>query len=219
MNFYTNFYAPTLKKEIKVNKITFVDYFELNSYIQNSDYINANNVLNTICEKSLVDSYQLTNLDKFSLLLHLKIEFLDPVLKLLAKDSDANSITYEVILKNIIDKCRKYKNDKIVLPTQLYYVDVNDILKETDNSIDEIKENINENKILLFEVPEFIKGIPKIYLNCFDNTFFYFCKVLYSSNLSNFYKKIIFLKKDFNFLLSEIYNMNPKELDIFLNTK
>jgi hypothetical protein len=219
MNFYTNFYTPTLKKEIRVNKITFGDYFELNSYIQNSDYINANNVLNTICEKSLVDSYKLTNLDKFSLLLHLKIEFLDPVLKLLAKDSDENSITYEVILKNIVDKCKLYKNENIVLPSQLYYADANDILKETGNSIDEIKRNINMNKILMFEVPEFIKGIPKLYLNCFDNTFFYFCKVLYSSNLSNFYKKIKFLKKDFNFLLSEIYNMNPKELDIFLNTK
>lgn len=219
MNFYTNFYIPTLKKEIRVNKITFGDYFEFNSYIENSDYINANNVLNAICEKALIDSTKLTNLDKFSLLLHLKIQFLDPILKLSAKDNESNTVTYEIVLKNILDNCLKYKSEDIILPTQLYYGDVKDILKETGNSVGEIKKNINENKILMFEVPDFVKGIPKIYLNCFDNTLFYFCKVLYSSNLSNFYKKIKILKKDFNFLLSEIYDMHPKELDIFLNTK
>jgi hypothetical protein len=219
MNFYTNFYIPTLKKEIIVNKITFGDYFEFNSYIENSDYVNANNVLNTICEKALITPQKLTNLDKFSLLLHLKIQFLDPILKLSAKDHESNSITYEIVLKNIMDNCLKYKSDNIILPNELYYKDVEDILKETGNNIDKIKKNINENKILMFDVPSFVKGIPKIYLNCFDNTLFYFCKVLYSSNLFNFYKKIKILKKDFNFLLSEIYNMNPKELDIFLNTK
>lgn len=219
MDFYTNFYAPTLKKEIKVNKLTFGDYFKLNSYIENSDYININNTLNEICEKSLMNDLKFSNLDKFSLLLHLKQFFLDPILKLSAKDSESNQISYELILKDIIKRCNKYEKNNIILPSQLYYENANDILKETGHTIGEIKKNINENKILMFDVPDFIKGIPKIYINCFDNTLFYFCKVLYSSNLSNFYKKIKILKKDFNFLLSEIYDMHPKELDIFLNTK
>jgi hypothetical protein len=101
----------------------------------------------------------------------------------------------------------------------MYYADVNEILNETGNSIDSIKKHINDSKTLMFEVPDFIKGIPKIYLNCFDNTLFYFSKLLYTSNLQNMYKKIIFLKKNFNFLLSEIYDMDPKELEVFLNTK
>ena len=85
--------------------------------------------------------------------------------------------------------------------------------------MESIKNHIDKNKILMFKIPSFIKGIPKVYINCFDNTLFYFCKLLYTSNLLNFYKKIKILKKDFNFLLSEIYDMSPKELDIFLNTK
>ncbi len=71
----------------------------------------------------------------------------------------------------------------------------------------------------MFPVPDFVKGIPKVYVNCFDNTFFYFSKLLYGTNLQNLYKKIKNLKKNFNFLLSEIYDMNPREIDIFLDTK
>ena len=72
-------------------------------------------------------------------------------------------------------------------------------MEETGKSIDEIKDHINQNKILMFGVPDFIKGIPNVYINCFDNTFFYFCKLLYNTNLTVFYKKIKNLKKNFNF--------------------
>ncbi len=219
MDFYTNFFVPSLKEEIKVNKITFGDYFKLNSYIENSDYINANCVLNDICEKSFEHDYELKNLDKFALLLHLKIVFLNPILVLLGKNKEDEQISYELVLKNILNKCSQYNIENFKLPTQLYYSNVENILKETNYQIEDIQQHINKNKILMFDVPDFIKNIPNIYVNCFDNTFFYFCKVLYSSNLNNFYKKIKILKKDFNFLLSEIYNMSPKEVDIFLNTK
>lgn len=219
MDYYTDCYIPSLNKEIKVNKITFGDYFELNSYIQSSNYINMNNVFNKICEKSLDDINQITNLDKFALLLHLKHTFLSPILNLAAKDKDDNNISYDIIINDIFERIKEYKKEDFVLPKQLYYTDTSDILKETGNSIESIKKHIDKNKILMFNVPSFIKGIPKVYINCFDNTLFYFCKLLYTSNLLNFYKKIKILKKDFNFLLSEIYDMSPKELDIFLNTK
>jgi hypothetical protein len=91
--------------------------------------------------------------------------------------------------------------------------------KNRELTVEEIKEHILKNKILLFDVPEVIKGIPKVYLNCFDNTLFYFSKLLYSTNFKDLYRKIILLKKHFNFSLSEIYSLSPKELDIFLNTK
>lgn len=219
MDFYTNFYVPSLKKELKVNKITFGDCFKFNSYIESSDYVNANCVLNDICEKSFEHDYELKNLDKFALLLHLKIVFLNPVLTLLGKNEEDKEVSYEIILKNVLNKCNEYNIENFQLPTQLHYSNVEDIVKETKHSIEDIKKHISENKILMFDIPSFIKKIPNIYINCFDNTFFYFCKVLYSSNLTNFYKKIKILKKDFNFLLSEIYDMNPKEIDIFLNTK
>ena len=219
MDFYTNCYIPSLKKEIKVNKLTFGDYFELNSYIQNSDYININRIFNKICEKSLKDLNEISNLDKFSILLHLKTVFLGPMLSLSAKDKDENNITYDIILNDIFENIKKYEKKDFILPKYLYYADSEDILKETGNNIENIKKHIEENKHLLFKVPSFIRGIPTVYINCFDNTLFYFCKLLYSSDLLNFYKKIKILKKDFNFLLSEIYDMSPKELDIFLNTK
>jgi hypothetical protein len=219
MDFYTNCYIPSLKKEIKVNKITFGDYFELNSYIQNSDYININRIFNKICERSLKDLNEISNLDKFSILLHLKTVFLGPMLSLSAKDRDENNITYDIILNDIFENIKKYEKKDFILPKNLYYADSEDILKETGNNIENIKKHIEDNKHLLFKVPSFIRGIPTVYINCFDNTLFYFCKLLYSSDLLNFYKKIKILKKDFNFLLSEIYDMSPKELDIFLNTK
>jgi len=219
MDFYTNFYVPSLKKELKVNKITFGDYFKFNSYIESSDYINANCVLNDICGKSFRHDYELKNLDKFALLLHLKIVFLNPILTLLGKNEESEQISYELILKNILNKCNQYNIENFKLPTELYYPNVENILNETKYGIEDIRQHIIKNKILMFDVPDFIKNIPNIYINCFDNTFFHFCKVLYSSNLTNFYKKIKILKKDFNFLLSEIYDMSPKEIDIFLNTK
>lgn len=219
MDFYTNCYIPSLKKEISLNKITFGDYFQLNSYIQNSDYLAVNQTLNKICEKSCKEYNQLKNLDKFIILIHLKSIFLDPILKLKAKNNDGDKITYEVLLNSIIENCKKYKTENFNLPKNLYYKDVKDILKETNLKIDDIKTHIDSNKLLMFEVPEMIKNVPKVYFNCFDNTLFYFSKLLYSNNLLNLYKKIAILKKNFNFLLSEIYDMSPKELDIFLNTK
>jgi hypothetical protein len=219
MNLYTKCYIPSLKNEIKIKNITFGDYFKLNSYIENSDYETINDGFNEICEKSSSDYNLLTNIDKFIILLHQKINFINPILKLSAKDDDSNSISYEILLHNILKESFKYNINSIKLPKNMYYGDVDDILNETGNSIDSIKKHINDSKILMFEVPDFIKGIPKIYLNCFDNTLFYFSKLLYTSNLQNMYKKIIFLKKNFNFLLSEIYDMDPKELEVFLNTK
>jgi hypothetical protein len=219
MNLYTKCYIPSLKNEIKIKNITFGDYFKLNSYIENSDYETINDGFNEICEKSSSDYNLLTNIDKFIILLHQKINFINPILKLSAKDDDSNSISYEILLHNILKESFKYNINSIKLPKNMYYGDVDEILNETGNSIDSIKKHINDSKILMFEVPDFIKGIPKIYLNCFDNTLFYFSKLLYTSNLQNMYKKIIFLKKNFNFLLSEIYDMDPKELEVFLNTK
>jgi hypothetical protein len=219
MNLYTKCYIPSLKNEIKIKNITFGDYFKLNSYIENSDYDTINDGFNEICEKSSSDYNLLTNIDKFIILLHQKINFINPILKLSAKDDDSNIVSYEILLRNILKESFKYNINSIKLPKNMYYADVDDILNETGNSIDSIKKHINDSKILMFEVPDFIKGIPKIYLNCFDNTLFYFSKLLYTSNLQNMYKKIIFLKKNFNFLLSEIYDMDPKELEVFLNTK
>jgi hypothetical protein len=219
MNLYTKCYIPSLKNEIKIKNITFGDYFKLNSYIENSDYETINDGFNEICEKSSSDYNLLTNIDKFIILLHQKINFINPILKLSAKDDDSNIVSYEILLRNILKESFKYNINSIKLPKNMYYSDVDDILNETGNSIDSIKKHINDSKILMFEVPDFIKGIPKIYLNCFDNTLFYFSKLLYTSNLQNMYKKIIFLKKNFNFLLSEIYDMDPKELEVFLNTK
>ena len=219
MNLYTKCYIPSLKSEVKIKNITFGDYFRLNSHIENSDYETINDEFNEICEKSSSNYNILTNMDKFVILLHQKINFINPILKLSAKDEDSNIISYEILLHNILKECFKYDTNSIKLPKNIYYSDVSDILNETGNNVDSIKRHINDNKILMFEVPDFIKGIPKIYLNCFDNTLFYFSKLLYTSNLQNMYKKIIFLKKNFNFLLSEIYDMDPKELEVFLNTK
>ena len=133
MDFYTNCYIPSLKKEIKVNKLTFGDYFELNSYIQNSDYININRIFNKICEKSLKDLNEISNLDKFSILLHLKTVFLGPMLSLSAKDKDENNITYDIILNDIFENIKKYEKKDFILPKYLYYADSEDILKETGN--------------------------------------------------------------------------------------
>lgn len=219
MDFFTKCYIPSFKENLKVNKISFGDYFQLNSYISNKDFENTNEIFNLICEKSLKNSKELSNLDKFSILMHLNCEYLDPILKLSAKDEESNSITYEVFLKNVIKELEKYNINEFKLPKQLYYSSASNILKETGKNIEEIKEHIENNKILMFEVPEMIKNIPKVYFNCFDNSLFHFLKLVYSSNMNNLYKKIKTLKKEYNFLLSEIYEMSPKEMDMFLRNK
>jgi hypothetical protein len=218
MDFYTKCYIPTLKKEIRINSIKFGDFVKINNYIQNRDYESINQIFNEICENTNKFPVKIKNLDKFYILLHLKNFFFDPSLRLSGKN-DEESVIFDVLLTDIMKKCLNYDFKNFELPEHLYYKNVEDILKENGQNIEEIKKHINSNKILMFDMPDFIKGIPKVYINCFDNTLFYFCKTLYSSNLSNIYNKIIALKKKFNFSLDEIYNMNPKELDLFLKTK
>jgi hypothetical protein len=219
MNFYTNCYLPTYKKEIKINKLTFGDYLQLNLHIKESDYIAINNMFDVICEKSLGSIENVSNLDKFFVLIQLKNNFLSPVLRLSGKNEEGKNATYEVVLKDILKNCKKYNNSSFKLPKSLYYIDSSDILNETSKTIEEIKQHISNNKISMFDIPDIIKNIPNVYLNCFDNTLFYFSKLLYSTDLKNLYRKVIFLKKNLNFSLSEIYDLSPKELDIFLNTK
>ena len=190
MDLYTNCFIPSLGEEIRVNSVRFGDLFELNSYFNNMDYDGANTILEKICDRSLDGSDGYTNLDKFALLVHNKNEFLDKILTLSAKDENSKKISYEIILSDIVEVCKKYEINNFNLPSKLYYKDVDEILEETGKSIDEIKDHINQNKILMFGVPDFIKGIPNVYMNCFDNTFFYFCKLLYNTNLTVFYKKI-----------------------------
>lgn len=219
MDFFIDCYIPSLKKEFKINKLTFGDYLQLNSYIEASDYVAVNETFNLICEKSFNSPSNLTNLDKFFILVNLKNKFLSPILRLSGKNEEEKPATYEVVLKEILTNCIKYNDKDFNLPKNLYYKDSDKILLEISKNVEEIKKHITENKILLFDVPEMIKGIPKVYLNCFDNTLFYFCKLLYTTNLKDLYRKMVFLKKNFNFSLSEIYELSPKELDIFLNTK
>lgn len=219
MDFFTKCHIPSIGKELKINKLCFGDYFQLNSYIANSDLENINETFNLICEKSLKNSKNFTNLDKFIILMHLNCVYLEPILKLSAKDEDSNPITYEVFLKNVIKKSQNYKFENFTIPRYLYYSDANDILKETGKNIEEIKDHIEENKILMFEVPEIVKKVPKVYFNCFDNSLFHFLKLVYSTNMNVLYKKIKTLKKEYNFLLSEIYEMSPKEMDMFLGNK
>jgi len=219
MDFYTKCYIPSLGEEIRVNKLQFGDYIQLNSYIQSEDKENSHMLFEQICEKSLKNIQNHTNLDKFILLIHLHLNYLGNILKLSAKDKDSNKVTYEVFLKNIIKESQKYKINGFKLPKKLYYSDVSEIITETGESIESIKKHIDDNKFLMFECPDNIKGVPKIYFNCFDNTLFHFIKFIYSADMKNLYKKIKVLKKEYNFLLSEIYEMSPKEMDLFLSAK
>lgn len=217
MDFFTNCYIPSLDKEFKVNKLCFGDYFQLNSYILNKDFENINETFNLICKKSL--DLDLKNLDKFILLIHLNCNYLDPILKLSAKDNESNPITYEIFLKDIIKESEKYSFENFTIPTQLYYSEADFIIRETGKSLEQIKEHIENNKIQMFDVPEMIKNVPNVYFNCFDNTFFHFLKLVYSANIKDLYKKIKILKKEYNFFLSEIHEMSPKEIDMFLTNK
>jgi hypothetical protein len=219
MDFLIECYIPSLKKQIKINKLCFGDLYQCNLYIQNKDFENLNKTFNNICQKSTKQYDILNNLDKFSILLHLYVFYLNPILKLSAKDNENNKVSYDVFLNDLFNKIKKYNISEFNLPKQMYYSNVNDILKETKENADNIKKHIKTNKIQMFEIPEMIKGISKVYINCFDNSLFHFLRILYSENIKNLFKKIKILKKDYNFLLEEIYDMSPKEIAMFLDTK
>lgn len=219
MDFFINCYIPSLKKEIKINKLSFGDFYQCNLYIQNKDFEKLNETFNKICQKSTKEYNILNNLDKFAILLQLYVFYLNSILKLSAKDNENNNITYEVFLKDIFNKIKKYNISDFPLPKNLYYSNVGEILKETNKNTEKIKEHINQNKILIFEIPETIKGVPNVYINCFDNSLFHFLKILYSENIKNLFKKIKTLKKDYYFSLDEIYSISPKEMDMFFKTK
>ena len=156
MDFFTKCHIPSIGKELKINKLCFGDYFQLNSYIANSDLENINETFNLICEKSLKNSKNFINLDKFIILMHLNCVYLEPILKLSAKDEDSNPITYEVFLKNVIKKSQNYKFENFTIPRYLYYSDANDILKETG-------KNRKETFIKLLIHSLILKLLPKIF--------------------------------------------------------
>ena len=219
MDFFINCYIPSLKKEIKINKLCFGDFYQCNLYIQNKDFENLNKTLDKICQKSTNEYQILNNLDKFSILLQLYIFYLNSILKISAKDNDGNKITYEIFLKDIINKIKEYDILNFSIPKNLYYSSVSEILKETNKNAEDIKKYIRKNKKQMFEIPEIISGVPKIYINCFDNSLFHFLRILYSENIKKILNKIKILKKDYNFLLEEIYTMSPKEIGMFLDAK
>jgi len=82
MDFYINCYIPSLKKNIKINKLCFGDFYQCNLYIDSKDYDNLNETFEKICEKSCSSYKNLNNLDKFSILLHLYCFYLNSILKL-----------------------------------------------------------------------------------------------------------------------------------------
>ena len=133
-----------------------------------------------------------------------------------AKNEDDESIVYEINLKTILENCKKYEINDFSIPAKMYYPYAKDIITDTQKTQEEINQHIKSNKILMYDVPDFLNNIPKMYFNCFDNSLFHFCKFLYKTDVKKIYEKIVKLKRDFNFLLSEIYEMSPQELDIFL---
>lgn len=219
MNFFIDCYIPSLKKEIKINKLCFGDFYECALYIENKDYESLNQAFEDICKKATREYDIFSNLDKFSILLQLYTFYINPILKLSAKDYEGNNVTYEIFLKDILKKIKNYNINEFYIPKKLFYSKANEILEESNKTIQEIKNHLKTNKILLFEIPEMIKGIPKIYMNCYDNSLFHFLRIVYSENQKNIIKKIKRLKKEYNFLLDEIYSMTPKEISIFLETK
>jgi len=219
MDFYINSYLPSQSRHIDINKMSFGDFFQLNSYIQNSDNIRISDTFDLICEKSIGTINGITNLDKFYTLVNLYRFYISSLLKISAKNENAESVVYEISLKMLLNNCEKYEVNGFNIPSKLYYDNSSDIIEETGESYENIEKHIYSNKIQMYDVPDFLKGVPKAYLNCFDNSLFHFCKLLYKTDLKKLYKKIGILKKNFNFLMVEIYEMSPKELEIFLETK
>jgi hypothetical protein len=204
MDFYINSYLPSQKKNIDINKMSFGDFFQLNAYIQNSDNVRISDTFDSICEKSIGAIDNITNLDKFYTLVNLYRFYINPLLKISAKNENAESVVCEISLKMVLNNCEKYEINGFNIPSKMYYDKSSDILHETGESYENIEKHIYLNKIQMYEVPDFLKGVPKAYLNSFDNSLFYFCKLLYRTDLKKLYKKIGVLKKNFNFLISEI---------------
>jgi hypothetical protein len=152
-------------------------------------------------------------------LLNLYIFHIQSILKISAKTENGESSVYEIFLKIVLDNCKKYEIADFKIPQKIYYSDSDEILNETGEKYEDIEKHIYSNKIQMYDVPDFLKGVPMVYFNCFDNSLFHFCKLLYKTNTKHLYNKIKTLKKNYNFTLSEIYDMSPKELEIFLETK
>ena len=219
MDYYISSYLPSLKKNIEINKISFGDFFQLNLYIQNGNNERTSSVFDLICHKSIGYTDNITNLDKFYTLLNLYIFHIQSILKISAKTENGESSVYEIFLKIVLDNCKKYEIADFKIPRKIYYSDSDEILNETGEKYEDIEKHIYYNKIQMYDVPDFLKGVPTVYFNCFDNSLFHFCKLLYKTNTKHLYNKIKTLKKNYNFTLSEIYDMSPKELEIFLETK
>jgi hypothetical protein len=128
-------------KHIRLEELKNRDYLTILKYCENSDIEGLNELFNDLIFKDELRSLDI--IDKFYVLLIVRMFFIDP--DLVFADDNSNSIKFSI--SNILEKIDHFQNDynktinvqdftiELGLPNLIYFSDVNDIYISTIKSI------------------------------------------------------------------------------------
>jgi len=170
MDFYLNFYAPSLKKNLNLKELTFRQFFTLNKFITNNNQAHISQCFDDIILENLKEKeyfYQLTNFDKFIGLYLLRSSCISPEVELKSGANTAKIPLYPFLIK-CVDK--KVETNSIIiindvelqlnLPKNLYSSNTFDIIYDTIYNIKINKKNINLFELKIEEKNKIIEELP-----------------------------------------------------------
>lgn len=170
MDFYLNFYAPSLKKNLNLKELTFRQFFTLNKFITNNNHAHISQCFDDIILDNLKEKEhfcQLTNFDKFVGLYLLRSSCISPEVELKSGTNAAKISLYPFLIK-CVDKKVETNSTIIVndielqlnLPKSLYSSNTFDIIYDTIYNIKINKKNIDISALNVEEKNEIIEELP-----------------------------------------------------------
>lgn len=173
MKFTTKIFLPILKKEVRYHSFNNLHYFEILKFITNNDDKGLNNYFEWLIEYLILEKeeyYNLSNIEKFLILIDLRSITLGDSLELLGNNNVKVQFLISSIKNNIINKIIDLKlndfyvfnNFKIGLsvPKKLLIENIDEVYKEIINYIETDEENINFYSLKDNEKEELINNIP-----------------------------------------------------------
>lgn len=188
MQFYLNYFIPSLNKNLNLRELSFKQFFTLNKFVTNNNNQHISDCFDSILRENLVETEffpYLNNFDKFIGLYLLRSSCVSPEVEL-KKDKSIVKIALHTFLSKCVDKKPEtiknfaFNNLKIDLnlPKTLYSPNTLDILYETvssiyidDKKIDLMTLSSHERTKIVEQLPAQLFETIKNYCNSMEELF------------------------------------------------
>ena len=187
-------------KYIRLAELKNRDYQTILKYCENSDLEGLNDFFDSLLD---VEYKSLDIIDKFYILLTLRIIFIEPDLSF-TDDSDR---VIKFNISNILEKIDHFQNDferviniqnftvELGLPNLIYFRDINDIYISTIKSIKLNNNTLNFSTLSLEQKEEVLAYIPNIFFKHINT---------YISQISKQLQSFVLIERNTSFNINEI---------------